>query len=363
MQAVTGVRVAFREWPPQAEVAHSSRPGGPWSPIRSSRPTLRGALSMGRVAIVVLLALAVARPVLAQQDTSPPVLLDFTASPVVFDTGPSAVTVQWCTTARDDLSGVRYLAVYAGPGANGFDYGGSSWTCDQNNGPCPLEKEICGPLMIPRYAHYGEYYLHVYLCDAVNCSTYHPTMLDLCAVGTCTVDNRNGSSATADADADGTPDDADNCRDVANPDQADRDVDLIGDACDPFPDDRDNVQAQCEADLGQSKRDAKQAARKLERVRGELAAERADADGDGVRDAPEDCPATKISAEVDKGGCSLAQFCARVDATTSLGRKACKRSDWKNDEPLMNLLTEADCAVDGAPTADSADDRCVSATP
>ena len=172
--------------------------------------------------------------------------------------------------------------------------------------------------------------------------------------------NRPAASGS-DADSDGTPDDADNCPDIANPDQADRYVDLIGDACDPFPDDRDNEQVQCETDLGKSKRDGKQTARKLERVRGELAIERADTDGDGVRDASDDCPTTPISAEVDKGGCSLAQFCGRVDATTSTGRKACNRSDWRNDEPLMNL--PGDCSVDLGPTSDSSDDRCVSAAP
>ena len=38
-----------------------------------------------------------------------------------------------------------------------------------------------------------------------------------------------------DTDGDGTPDIFDNCPDLANPDQLDRDFDLIGDACDPTP--------------------------------------------------------------------------------------------------------------------------------
>ena len=35
------------------------------------------------------------------------------------------------------------------------------------------------------------------------------------------------------------PDACDNCPDVHNPDQADRDADGAGDACDPCPDDAD----------------------------------------------------------------------------------------------------------------------------
>jgi hypothetical protein len=54
------------------------------------------------------------------------------------------------------------------------------------------------------------------------------------------------SSTKADTDNDGTPDDTDNCVDLANPDQADTDNDGIGNACeadtdnDGTPDDTDN---------------------------------------------------------------------------------------------------------------------------
>ena len=45
----------------------------------------------------------------------------------------------------------------------------------------------------------------------------------------------DGSSALADRDGDGVPDDVDNCPDVANPDQANEDGDKFGDVCDPCP--------------------------------------------------------------------------------------------------------------------------------
>ncbi|MCP4251510.1 MAG: hypothetical protein GY778_31115 [bacterium] len=44
-------------------------------------------------------------------------------------------------------------------------------------------------------------------------------------------------ACATDSDGDGLGDGSDNCRFVSNPDQADRDDDLIGDNCDPCPDD------------------------------------------------------------------------------------------------------------------------------
>ena len=55
-----------------------------------------------------------------------------------------------------------------------------------------------------------------------------------------------------DRDSDGIPDHADNCPDHPNLNQADSDLDQIGDLCDPFPDDSDNDLALCEMDLEQA---------------------------------------------------------------------------------------------------------------
>lgn len=339
--------------------------------MRAPRRKLRGAWSMVLGATVTLLALAVARPALAQQDTTAPVLLEFSVSPVVFDTGSAAVSIEICAAAQDNLSGVAVISIWSGciepgtgcnPGGALIQPGPPSYT------PSPYLTG-CAMLTVPRFTRYDHLYLGAVTSDAAgNARVYRRLPAagsgdeDLCQIGPCELFNRPATSLL-DGDDDGTPDDADNCPDVGNPDQADSDADLIGDACDPFPEERDNEQAQCESDLGQSKRDGKQAARKLERARAELAAERADADDDGVRDDADVCPGTTIGAAVDAAGCSLAQFCGRVDATASIGRKACKRSDWRNDEPLMNLLTESDCSVDLGPSADSADDRCVAAAP
>ena len=70
-----------------------------------------------------------------------------------------------------------------------------------------------------------------------------------------------------------------------------------------------------------------------------------DEDDDGIPDWLDACPSTAPSAEVDQGGCSLAQFCALTDPTTKIGRRVCKRSDWKNDEPHMPSR-DRDCHID-----------------
>jgi hypothetical protein len=79
-----------------------------------------------------------------------------------------------------------------------------------------------------------------------------------------------------------------------------------------------------------------------------------DADGDGRPDVLDLCPDTPPGIEVDANGCSVAQFCGGVDATTIMGRTICRHSDWKNDEPLMKG-SQRDCMVH----RDAAGDRCV----
>lgn len=333
------------------------------------RKRLLGSWSTVLGVVVALLVVGSAKSACAQQDTTAPVIVDFTASPVVFDTGPAEAVIHWCVSARDDLSGIERIVLFAscaipGPG------------CDLQAGfifpslePPTLTVNACSTLTIPRFSRYGTWQFSIWMYDSAGTlSTYYetsqvtPGVADLCSFGPCTALNRAAETGT-DSDNDGTPDDADNCPNLANPDQADSDVDLIGDACDPFPDERDNEQAQCEADLGQSSRDAKKVARTLERVRANLAAERADADGDGVRHQTDECPGTPSGADVDGAGCSLPQFCGRIDATTEKGRKTCKRADWKNDEPLMKLPAERDCTVDLGASGVSPASRCATVVP
>jgi hypothetical protein len=89
----------------------------------------------------------------------------------------------------------------------------------------------------------------------------------------------------------------------------------------------------------------------------EIARLEADADGDGVRNLDDACAGTPADMAVDGNGCSQAQFCAKVNAATRIGRRLCPRVDWMNDEPVM-LTKGRDCTIDrGGPG--TADDRCV----
>jgi hypothetical protein len=99
--------------------------------------------------------------------------------------------------------------------------------------------------------------------------------------------------------------------------------------------------SQLEAQLNQAEGAANEAEAGLrlaqvERANAEaaLAAAIADADQDGVRDSGDACPSTEPAAAVDGVGCSKAQFCSPIDATSGPGRATCNRSDWRNDEPL-----------------------------
>ncbi len=150
----------------------------------------------------------------------------------------------------------------------------------------------------------------------------------------------NACNDHGDLDGDEWSDVLDNCPGDPNPNQEDADLDLLGDICDPFPNHGDNEQAQCEADLAVCE------------------AGFTDSDGDGVTDLADQCPGS-TPADVDAAGCTIAQFCSPIDVTTSAGRKVCKRSDWKNDEPVMKSK-DRDCNIQKN-GAGRDDDECVPA--
>jgi outer membrane protein assembly factor BamB len=137
-----------------------------------------------------------------------------------------------------------------------------------------------------------------------------------------------------DGDGDEFADAIDNCPELANPDQADRDGDAIGDACDPFPDDGNNDFAQCRVDRDASDARLAQLEQELERMRAELdqCLGTLDTDGDGVGDSGDACPATARGSSTDAQGCSLAQFCALQSVEPAKGHSSCARAIWLGDE-------------------------------
>ncbi len=133
--------------------------------------------------------------VLAQEDTTPPVLLDFTLAPTEFDTGVGPVEIEWCFTASDDLSGLLDVLV---------DNVNSDFSL---NGPflgravypqVTLEDTDCVMAVFPQVTPYDTYYLGVILNDNVgNRREYgHPLyrsvrpIENLCDLGPCEIVNR-----------------------------------------------------------------------------------------------------------------------------------------------------------------------------
>jgi len=212
-------------------------------------------LKFGAILLAVFSILLLPLTTIAQEDVTPPVLLDFFIGPLAFDAGTGPVAIEWCITAKDDLSGVRNVGLVFGPESETSTVSSISFP------PDTLEASGCAQFTVQQFSKYGVYRIGVTVYDAFQLRYYwHPDIMDdpdlinLCTfddANTCELENRP-SSALPDSDTDGFPDDADNCPEVANPGQEDRDLDLIGDVCDPFPDDRDNEKAQCKADLEQA---------------------------------------------------------------------------------------------------------------
>jgi hypothetical protein len=193
----------------------------------------------------------------AQEDTTPPVLLNFTISPALFDTGPGLVDISWCVTVADDLSGVRSVSAGGiGPLIGGTNSDISLGQMNFADTTAPTTQ--CATATAQQFTPYGTYLLTLIVRDALGNNRHYDNpefrvgFEDLCPLADhCELVNTQ-LGQQVDTDGDGILDDADNCPDDSNGGQEDRDLDLIGDVCDPFPDDRDNAQAQCETDLDEA---------------------------------------------------------------------------------------------------------------
>lgn len=107
-------------------------------------------------------------------------------------------------------------------------------------------------------------------------------------------------AAGSDLDADGIPDDTDNCPVVYNPDQGDTDGDGVGDVCDICPDAANADQLDSDGDLFG---DACDNCPTVDNP------DQADLDGDGVGDACDNCPAFANPAQTDSDSDGLGDAC------------------------------------------------------
>lgn len=276
------------------------------------------------VASLVASILLAGSSAFAQEDVTPPVLLDFTIAPVVFDASNGPVVLDWCVTAADDLSGIDFVLLIA----SAEDGSGDLFNRALNPNGGTSAEAYCSTAVVQQSSPFGAFYLFIQVQDRINnyvrathpLSPFNINAQDLCALGPCEIENLD-LSGSPDTDNDGIPDDADNCPDDPNADQADDDLDLIGNVCDPFPNDRDNEKAQCFEDLAAC----------------EAVPAFVDTDRDGEDDSTDACPDTPdtwLGRPVDGNGCSQRQFCWAIDMSTKSGARICRQSDWRNDEPL-----------------------------
>jgi hypothetical protein len=118
---------------------------------------------------------------------------------------------------------------------------------------------------------------------------------------------------TLDTDGDGILDAVDNCRYVANPDQADSDGDGVGDACDNCPTtpnsdqtdtDGDGVGDVCDPDM-----DGDGIPNELDNCPKTPNADQKDTDGDGIGDACDNCPTTYNPDQADANNDGIGDAC------------------------------------------------------
>jgi hypothetical protein len=159
-----------------------------------------------------------------------------------------------------------------------------------------------------------------------------------------------------DVDADGVINLADSCPMDRNSDQANSDGDELGDACDPYPDQRDNLNA-CQVEsqnaralstandealatlLGQSV-ELRTENQSLRDENTRLRAALADGDGDGVVDGLDQCARTPVSDRIDRTGCTRAQFCERIGLVSFGAGLQCLTARFADDGLLQS------CGVD-----------------
>jgi hypothetical protein len=162
--------------------------------------------------------------------------------------------------------------------------------------------------------------------------------------GIADVDDSCPNDPDNDIDGDGICGDVDNCRSIANADQADADGDGIGDVCDPCPNDPDN-------DI-----DGDGISGDVDNCRSKANADQADADGDGIGDVCDSCP-NDTDNDIDGDGiCGDVDTCPNDPDNDADGDGICADVDNCPNDPDNDADGDGICAdVDNCPSIANAD--------
>src|SRR5262249_47045391 len=146
-----------------------------------------------------LIGVLMAGSVSAQEDTTPPVLLDFKISPTLIDTAGGDVRIDFCVTADDDFSGLDTVSVEAIDPKTSTEHGRRRF--GYNLETTPVER--CASDIVPRWTSYGEAWIQITLSDPrgnrrlvqyplLPCTGVpQPVCQNLCALGfPCTIENK-----------------------------------------------------------------------------------------------------------------------------------------------------------------------------
>ena len=159
-----------------------------------------------------------------------------------------------------------------------------------------------------------------------------------------------------DSDGDGVPDGQDNCPTVSNPNQADKDNDGIGDACDSTDDtDSDGDGIPDTTDNCPNVSNANQADKDNDGIGDACdSTDDTDSDGDGIPDTTDNCPNVSNANQADKDNDGIGDACDSTDDTDSDGDGI---PDTTDNCPNVSNANQADKDKDGIGDAcDSTDD-------
>lgn len=147
------------------------------------------------------------------------------------------------------------------------------------------------------------------------------------------------SAKDFDNDLDGVINPADNCPEISNVDQTDSDGDALGDSCDEYPLDADNLGACLNETFGFAELIIAQTG-EIESLQAEndrLASFLSDDDNDGKISFQDSCPGTESGAKINSKGCSLTQYCEAIPAETKAKRKTCKQANFKGKKKVCKV--------------------------